>query len=1016
MRFTDLFIRRPVLATVVSLLILFLGLRSLAALELRQYPKTENTVITVSTVYPGASAELIKGFITTPIQRAIASAEGIDYLKASSAQDTSTIEAHIVLNFDPNKAMTQIMAKVAEVRSEMPEGAHDPVIKQSTGGGVALMYMSFFSNQMSAEQITDYLIRVVQPRLETTAGVAQAEILGGKTFAMRVWLDSQRLAALGITPQEVARSLTANNYLAAIGQTKGNLVAINVGATTNLSSPEEFRAIVLKSVGTNLVRLGDVAQVELGAENYDSSVTFNGQQAVFIGLNTTPGANPLTVIEDVRSAFPEITRQFPAGLQGKIVYDGSKYIRGSIKEVIKTLVEATLIVVVVIFLFLGSARSVFIPVVTIPLSLIGAGVMMLALGYSLNLLTLLAMVLAIGLVVDDAIVVVENIHRHIEEGMMPFDAALRGARDIASPVISMTITLAAVYAPIAFMGGLTGSLFKEFALTLAGAVIVSGVIALTLSPMMCSKLLKPAGEQSRFANRIDRLSGGMKERYRRMLHTVLDNRPAVMLVTITVLGSLYFLYAGAQKELAPTEDQSVLFVSGTAPPDATLNYVSGFTREFDQAYQSIAERQDHFIVNGMGGVNNVISGFVLKPWEERKRSQMQIMPLLQQKLDQVAGLKAAVFPLPSLPSGSQGLPVEFVIGSTAPYENLYEVSQELMKRAQASGLFVFVDTDLKYNSPKLQFNIDRDKAAALGVTMQDIGDALATMLGGNYVNRFDLAGRSYKVIPQVRQVQRNSEELIKQYHIKAANGATVPLSTVVTVTTTVQPDKLNQFQQLNSATVQAVPRPGIALGGALAHLQNEAEKLLPAGYSINYGGESRQFVQEGRALMVTFFFAIIVIFLVLAAQFESFRDPLIILISVPMSICGALIFLALGAASVNIYTQVGLVTLIGLISKHGILIVQFANQLQRRGAQKRAAIEEAASIRLRPVLMTTAAIVLGVIPLLLATGAGATSRFNIGLVIATGMLIGTAFTLFVVPTMYLLLARQHSVSASSEGA
>ncbi len=1016
MRFTDIFIHRPVLAMVVSLLILLLGARSLQEMQLRQYPEVKNTVITVTTAYPGAEADLINGFITTPLQQAIAGAEGIDYLTANSNEGISTIEAHIVLDFDPNVAMTQIMAKVAEVRNTLPPEAEAPIIQQTTGSGLALMYMSYYSDKMNSAQITDYLTRVVQPKLATLEGVAKAEILGGKTFAMRVWLNPDRMTALGITPTEVAGALRSNNYLAAAGRTRDDLVALSIGTNTDLRSAEEFRALVVRQDGDTLVRLRDVAQVELGAENYDSSVVFNGEDAVFIGISATPTANPLEVIDRVYAIMPEIRRQLPPTLEAKVVYDGSEYVRSAIAEVAKTIFEATLIVMLVIYLFLGSVRAVAVPVVTIPLSLIGVGLVMYAMGYSLNLLTLLAMVLAIGLVVDDAIVVVENIHRHIEEGATPFNAALQGAREIAGPIIAMTLTLAAVYAPIGFMGGVTGALFTEFALTLAGAVLVSGIIALTLSPMMCSRLLTPANQQGRFVTWLDHRFEALKARYQRLLHGALNYPPVITLFIVVVLVSLPFLYTTAQHELAPTEDQSVLFVSATGPQEATIDYMESFTRRFEQVYDSTPEKQDYFVVNGMGQVNNVISGFILKPWDQRERTQTDVQPEIQNGLAAVPGLKSAVFPLPSLPSGANGLPFQFVVTSTAPYRQLHEVSQDLLSAARASGLFIFLDTDLKYNKPKVELMVDRDKAAAIGLSMEEVGRALSTLLGGGYVNRFNLEGRAYKVIPQAPDSERSRTEQLQRYYVRAGNGELVPLSTVVRVKSSVEPNKLSQFQQLNSVTIQGVLIPGVAMGDGLAFMQEKAAELLPAGFGVDYGGESREFMQEGQALVFTFFFAILIIFLVLAAQFESFRDPIIILISVPMSLAGALIFLNLGFATVNIYTQVGLVTLIGLISKHGILIVAFANQLQRTGLSKRQAVEEAASIRLRPVLMTTAAMVMGVLPLILASGAGAESRYSIGLVIASGMLIGTLFTLFVVPAVYLFLARDHRNERSPEPA
>jgi len=1007
MHFTDIFIRRPVLATVVSLVILLLGLRSMQALDVRQFPDVETTQITISTFYPGADAELIQGFITTPIQQAVASAEGIDYLTASSRQGTSTVTANLQLNFDRNAALTEIMAKVNEVRNELPPAAESPVIQSSDIHAAALVYISFYSDIMDGEQVTDYLVRVVQPKLQTLEGVSQAQILGSRTFAMRIWLDPARLAAFNVTAAEVATALQQNNFLAAVGSTKGRNVALEINADTDLSDPEGFGSIVIRETDEGTVRVRDVADVELGAENYDSSVLFSGQRAVFMAISATPGANPLDVIQRVRDIMPQIEADLPPALKTTIVYDATEYIADSIDEVVETIVEAGLIVIVVIFLFLGALRAVAIPVITIPLSLIGVMFFMLTLGYSLNLLTLLAMVLAIGLVVDDAIVVVENVHRHIEEGLSPTEAALQGAREIAGPVISMTLTLAAVYAPIGFLTGLTGNLFREFAFTLAGAVVVSGIIALTLSPMMCAKFLKPAGSEGRLARWLDHKFDALRESYLRRLHGALNFRPVIAVVATVVLISCGFLYVSAQQELAPVEDQGFIFVIANGPRQATHEYMQKYADEINDIFMDVPEMRAYFMVNGTESVNNLIAGLSLKPWAERERSQMDIQPELQQKLDGVAGLQATAINFPSLP-GASGFPVQFVVSSTDSYQNVYEVAQSLLQAANESGLFMFLDSDLKYDNPQLQMHIDREKAAELGIGMDDIGNSLATLLGGGYVNRFSLEGRSYKVIPQVRDEFRREGEQLNRYYIRTGTGETVPLSTVVSFSQRTQPSQLTQFQQLNAATLQGVPLPGVSLGEALGFLNQKADELFPAGYQVNYAGESRQFVQEGGALLLTFFFALLVIYLVLAAQFESFRDPLIILVSVPMSLCGALIPLTLGAATINIYTQVGLVTLIGLISKHGILMVEFANKLQEeKGLSVREAIEEAASIRLRPILMTTAAIVLAVVPLILATGAGAESRYSIGLVIATGMTVGTAFTLFVVPAMYTFFARDH---------
>ncbi len=1006
MNFTGIFIRRPVLATVVSLLILLMGLRAWQELELRQFPEIEQTEIIVTTFYPGADADLIQGFITSPIQRAVASVEGVDYITSESRQSYSTITVNLELNYDRYQAFTEVQAKVAEVRNELPPSAEAPVIQMGETMGAALMYIGFYSEgAMSDEQITDYLIRVVQPQLQTLEGVASAEVLGARTFAMRIWLNPVRMAAHDVTALDVADALQANNYLAAVGETKGQLVSVNISAATDLHAAEGFGDIVLRADDGSLVRIRDVADIELGAESYDSSVLFTGQRAVYIGISPVPGANPLDAAELVHEQMAQVTAGLPAGLEGQVVYDGTEYIESSVDEVIETVVEAGLIVVVVIFLFLGSLRAVVIPVVTIPLSLIGAMFVMLMLGYSINVLTLLAMVLAIGLVVDDAIVVVENIHRHIEEGLSPFDAALQGAREIAGPVIAMSLTLAAVYAPIGFLGGLTGNLFQEFAFTLAASVLISGIIALTLSPMMCSKLLRPIEEEGRLAQRLDDVFERLKSGYQRRLHGALETRPVVLVVAAVVLVSCFFLYARSPQELAPMEDQGFVFVNATGPQNATHDYMEVYAQEIDAAMKSIPEMEAYFMINGMGTVNNLIAGMILEPWDQRERSQIEIQPIVQEKLSQIAGIEAVAINFPSLP-GSSGLPVQFVINSTESYAELYGYTQELLEAAQESGLFIFVDTNLTFDQPQLEVQVNRNKAAELGIDMTDIGRSLSTLLGGGFVNRFNLQGRAYEVIPQVADRFRRDGSQLNQYYIRAGDGQMVPLSTVVRLAHDVQPNRLTQFQQLNSANIQGVMLPNVTLGDALEFLEARAAEILPPGYKVNYAGESRQFVEEGSALVLTFLFALVVIYLVLAAQFESFRDPFIILIAVPMSICGALVPLALGFATVNIFTQIGLVTLIGLISKHGILMVEFANKLQlEQGLDRRAAIEEAAAIRLRPILMTTAAIVLGVLPLVLATGAGAESRFSIGLVVATGMAIGTAFTLFVVPAIYTLLAR-----------
>lgn len=1004
MKFTDLFIKRPVLSMVVSLLIFLFGINSINNMQIRQYPRMDNTVITVMTSYPGADADLIAGFITTPLENAVASAEGIDYMTSSSVQGLSTITLTIKLNFDPQIAFTDVMSKVQQTINQLPKEAQQPVILKKSDSSTALMYISLDSKEMTPQQITDYATRVVQPQLQTVNGVAKTEILGGATYSMRIFLNPIKMAALNVTPADVSEVLANNNFLTAAGSTKSEYVAVSMTAKTDLNNAEEFSKLIVKSTKGSIIRLRDIAQVTLGSQSYDTSVSFNSKKAVFISITPTPTANPLTVISDARKLMPSIVREFPPSLTGTIVYDATAFIRASISEVMHTIIEAGLIVIVVIFLFLGSIRSVLIPVVTIPLSLVGVCTLMLILGYSVNLLTLLAFVLAIGLVVDDAIVVVENVHRHIEEGKSPFDAALVGAREIATPVIAMTITLAAVYAPIGFMGGLTGALFKEFAFTLACAVIISGIIALTLSPMMCSKVLSREMNSGAFVSFLDNFFNQLKVMYQKTLHSLLDTRAIMILLALVVILMLPYLYTHTASETAPEEDQGFFFVLATAPQYATLNYIEAYTKPFDDIYKSFPETENYFTINS----SQTFSGMVLKPWGERKRSEFALKEPLQNALSQVAGLNVFAVVPPPLPGGGTGTPIQFVIKTTNDFQSLFDVSTKLSEKARKSGLFIYLENSLKFNQPQIEFAINRAKASEMGIDMREIGRNLTSALSGNYINYFNLEGRSYQVIPQLERKYRLTAEQLGQIYVKTSNGTMVPLSTVVSPVNKTQPNSVTHFQQLNATTIQAVMMPGKTLGDGLTFLQEAADETLPKGFTYDFGGASRQFMQEGSALVFAFLFAIVIIFLVLSAQYESFRDPLIVLISVPMSICGALIPLNLGMASINIYTQVGLITLIGLISKHGILIVDFANQLQReKNLDKRAAVEEAAAIRLRPILMTTAAMVFGVLPLLIASGAGAVSRFDIGLVIATGLLVGTCFTLFVVPTLYTYIAEDH---------
>lgn len=1010
MQITDIFIKRPVLATVVSLLILVLGLKSIFKLPVRQFPLTENAVVSISTQFYGADPELMAGFITTPLENSIAQANGIDYLTSSSTLGSSVIQANLRLNYNPNTALSEINTKVNAVINQLPKESQQPVITVAVGETIDSMYIGFYSKVLPANKITDYLIRVVQPKLQAVNGVQVAEILGQRQFALRAWLDPAKMSAYNLTAQDVSLALVANDFISAVGRTDGQMVVVNLTTDTGLHTVEEFRQLIVKTGKNAIVRLEDVANVTLGSDNYDTAVSFDGKSAVYIGIKVTPSANILTVIDDIRKVFPPIQSQLPEGLDGRIVYDATRYINSSIHEVVRSLIEALVIVTLVIYLFLGSVRSVIIPVVAIPLSLIGAFFIMLLLGYTINLLTLLSLVLAIGLVVDDAIIVVENIQRHIEAGMPRLKATLLGAQELANPIIAISIVLIAVYVPIGFLGGLTGALFTEFAFTLAGAVGVSAIIALTLSPMMCSKLLKSTkngnGEtENRFVHYIDHQFERLRLSYHRSLGNALNYLQVIAVFATIILISIYFLYATSKSELAPQEDQGIIISLLSCAPNASLHQTRLFSRQVYEAFVKFPETDHIFQLDGISGLNSSIGGMVLKPWDERKKTTNQLQPQVQADLSNITGGRLAVFQPSSLP-GSSGVPIQVVIGTTKPFNQLNEVAQILIDKLRSTGQFMYLDVDLKIDKLQTTVELDRDKASLLGLNMRDIGNVLASSLGGGYVNYFGLSGRSYKVIPQVKTIERLNDDQLMNYYLTTKSGSSIPLSTVARLKREVVPESLSHFQQLNSATISAIAFPGVTMGDALNTINRFAKELLPEEYSIDYAGQSRQFVQESGGLVTTFFFAMIIIFLTLAALFESFRDPLIVLISVPMSICGAMIFISLGigGASLNIYSEVGLVTLIGLISKHGILIVQFANDLQREGHSKREAIEMAASIRLRPILMTTASMVLGVVPLLLASGAGAVSRFDIGLVISTGISIGTLFTLYVVPAMYLLLA------------
>ncbi|MGD8609100.1 MAG: efflux RND transporter permease subunit [Myxococcales bacterium] len=1025
MKLTDLFIRRPVIAVVVNLVIVIAGLQAIRSLTVRQYPRSENAAITVTTAYVGANAELVRGFITTPLERAIAAADGIDYISSESRQNVSVIRANLDLNYDAVRALSEISAKVDQVRGDLPPEAEVPILDiVSVDSEFASAYLSFSSDFLAQNEITDYLVRVVQPRLSAVDGVQRAEILGARTFAMRIWLKPDRMAAHNIGPAQVRQALVANNYLAAVGQTKGSLIQVNLTANTDLRSVEEFKHLVVREQGGAIVRLEDIAEVALGAVSYDERVNFNGKTAVFLGIWVLPNSNSLDVVERVRTELEDIKDGLPEQLHAEVAFDATKYIRSAIREVVTTLTETLAIVIVVIFLFLGSFRSVIVPVVAIPVSLIGAVFLMQLFGFTINLLTLLAIVLSVGLVVDDAIVMVENVERHLREGMSRMQAALKGARELVGPVIAMTITLAAVYTPIAFQGGLTGALFREFALTLAGAVFISGIVAITLSPVMSARFLPEERSEKGLPARIDRGFRRLRAVYLRLLDTTLSARPAIYVAWVALSVLAIVMFVMSPRELAPNEDQGVIFGIVDTPANSTINQLVPSVEAVNEMAMSFPETEFTFQVTSPAGG---FWGMGLKPWDQRKRTAFELMPEVGQKVNEIPGIQTFPVLPPALPGGGQ-FPVEFVVASTDEPEQILALVKELQKKATKSGIFAFPPLiDVKIDQPESEIVFNRDKVAELGLSLQAVGQELGSAVGGDYVNRFSIAGRSYKVIPQLERSARLNPDQLQSIYITKPDGKLVALSTIATVRNRVVPRSLNRFQQLNSVKLSGVAiRP---LDEALSYLETEARAILPRGYTVDYTGESRQLRKEGNKFVPAFVLAVVMIFLVLAAQFNSFRDPLVILGgSVPLAMFGASIFTFLKlpdpnmhfwtdgwTTTLNVYSQVGLVTLIGLVSKNGILIVEFANDLQRQGQAKLEAVRNAAGVRLRPVLMTTVATVFGHFPLTLVTGPGAEARNSIGLVLVGGMSLGTLFTLFFVPSIYMLFARdQRGVAAEQE--
>lgn len=1012
--FTDLFIKRPVLSLVISVMIVLLGAQAFFEIQVRQYPELETSVISITTAYPGASAELIQGFISTPIQQAVSSTAGIDYLRSSSSNSVSTVEVHMKLGIDADIALTEVSTKVSSIREELPAEAQDPVIAKTSATGFALAYYGFYSETLSDVEVTDYLLRTIQPALSTIKGVAQAEILGGKTYSMRIWMDPIRMAALKVSAADIVNAIGAENYQSAAGQTRSSLVQTNVNLITDTADPEIFKRFIIRDEGANAVRLGEVADVALGAENYDSLVMFDGVPSIYIGILGTSDGNPLTTIKLVTAELDRIKNSFPPGLKVAIAYDSTEFIQASINEVILTLLQASVIVILVIFIFLGSFRSTLIPLITIPLSIIGVLFYLQIMSFSINLLTLLAMVMAIGMLVDDAILVVENIYRHIGEGLRPFQAALVGAREIAKPVISTTIVLCVVYTPIGLLGGLTGVLFKEFAFTLVGTIIISTIIALTLSPMMCSRILRPTVANNAYARFITRLFERWQHRYETFLAESLKTRSVTILFVVGILVMQIAMFQFIQSELAPEEDQGVIFTFSKAPDHASLDYLNKYTAPYIDIFRQFEdEYESSFMANGFGGPTVSFAGMLLKPWEERTLSSNEMIPTIQKQLDQQPGLQSFAFNPPSLPGASGNTAVEFIIKTQEGYDRLYGVVQQVLAKARESGQFIFIKSDFNFSKPEIKISIDRERAEAMGVSMRDIGQTLGAILAEGYVSRFNLAGRSYKIIPQARRADRENADIVSQYYVYSDRGDQISLSTLVDLEYTSVPAELVQFQQQNAAKIEAVP--GVPLGQALQTLRDIAKQVAPAGYAFDYQGQSRQLIQEGSVLAAAFGFAIIVVFLVLAAQYESLRDPFIILTTVPLALFGALIPMFLGQVSLNIYSQVGLITLIGLISKHGILIVEFANEFQvneKLGPVE--AVIKAASIRLRPILMTSFSTIIGILPLVVASGAGAASRQAIGITIVAGFAIGTLFTLFVLPVFYTYFARDRRLGIDED--
>jgi multidrug efflux pump len=1000
--FTDVFIRHPVLAIVVNLVLVLVGWRALTSLPVQQYPQLESSSVLITTVYTGASAETVRGFLTTPIERAVSAIAGVDYVESTSRAGVSQVTVRLKLDHSSTAALAEVTARLQQVRSELPQEAEPPQVEvQRADRPYATFYLSFTSGERDVPAVTDWLVRSLQPQLATIAGVQRITIEGGRQLAMRVWIDPAKLAALGLAPGDVYAALQRNNYLAAVGQTKGAEVQVNLLANTDLRTVDEFRDLIVAERGGAVVRLGDVARVELGAEEAEFVAKYGERAGVYLGVWTQIGVNEIDVSHALQAEMERLRPTLPPDIDMQMAYNGTMFMENALEEITKTLTETILIVAVVVFLFMGSIRTALVPLVAMPISLVGAAVVMWAAGFSLNLLTILAIVLSVGLVVDDAIVVVENVERHVREGKTRIEAALVGARELVGPVLAMTVTLAAVYTPIGFQGGLTGKLFLEFAITLAAAVVVSGLVAVTLSPVMSSRFVKEHGEESRLTQLVHRVFDWVRARYVRLLDGALEIRWAVVAASLLVMVAAWPLYEGSRRELAPVEDQSHVSFFMQAAPDASLAATDRATLDVVRTVKGFPEAKFMWSLTANWGA---FGGMLTEDWRERERSTEEMLPEIYGAVSRIPGVQ--VFPRldPPLPTPGQ-YDVELVVQSDAPPEQLLATVGQIVGAGWQSGKFLYVDTDLKIDLPEARVVIDREKVADLGLDLASVGQELGTLLGGGYVNRFNYFDRSYKVIPQIGEADRATVGPLLDLKIRTPAGALVPVSTFTRIESATAPRTLQRFQQRNAVRIFGGVAPGVTKEDGLRVLEQAALATGDPGIILDHAGESRQIRREGSALTVTLGFALVLIYLVLAAQFQSFRDPLIVLIgSVPLAISGALVFSWLGLTTINIYSQVGLITLVGLIAKNGILIVEFANKLQERGLAKLAALREASATRLRPVLMTSVATVFGHLPLVFVTGPGSKARNSIGIVLVTGMVIGTVFTLFVVPVFYALIA------------